>query len=265
MSDFTVVIPARHGSSRLPGKPLLDIGGVPMVVRVWQRACESGAASVVVATDDRRVKAAVESAGGEALLTAADHPSGTDRLAEVARRLGLADEAIVVNVQGDEPLLPAALIDQVAACLSADSEASIATLAEPIIDRETLFNPNVVKVVCNRLGRALYFSRASIPWDREAWKGEPWKQEDKAHPVADAWLRHIGLYAYRAGFLADYVTWQPSPLERLEQLEQLRALHHGHHIQVAMTAEPHPAGVDTAEDLERVRRWVALHDTRQEP
>lgn len=263
MSDFTVVIPARHGSSRLPGKPLLDIGGVPMVVRVWQRACESGAASVVVATDDRRVKAAVESAGGEALLTAADHPSGTDRLAEVARRLGLADEAIVVNVQGDEPLLPAALIDQVAACLSADSEASIATLAEPIDDRETLFNPNAVKVVCNGLGRALYFSRAPIPWDREAWK-----QTDETRSAsldAATWLRHIGLYAYRAGFLADYVTWQPSPLERLEQLEQLRALHHGHHIQVAMTAEPHPAGVDTAEDLERVRRWVALHDTRQEP
>lgn len=268
MSDFVVVIPARYGSSRLPGKPLLDIGGVPMVVRVWQRACESRATRVVVATDDTRVKTAVESAGGEALLTASDHPSGTDRLAEVARRLGLVDEAIVVNVQGDEPLLPAALIDQVAARLVADPEASIATLAEPIIDRETLFNPNAVKVVCNRFGRALYFSRAPIPWDREAWN-----QNLGAQPVAqpgtrlgtDTWLRHIGLYAYRAGFLAEYVTWQPSPLERLEQLEQLRALHHGHHIQVALSAEPHPAGVDTAEDLERVRHWVNSQEPRRKP
>ncbi|SDL61238.1 3-deoxy-manno-octulosonate cytidylyltransferase (CMP-KDO synthetase) [Modicisalibacter muralis] len=269
MSDFVVVIPARYGSSRLPGKPLLDIGGVPMVVRVWQRACESRAARVVVATDDSRVKTAVESAGGEALLTAADHPSGTDRLAEVARRLGLADDAIVVNVQGDEPLLPAALIDQVAARLVADSEASIATLAEPIDDSETLFNPNAVKVVCNRLGRALYFSRAPVPWNREAWDREAWHQGPVARPGAglgtDTWLRHIGLYAYRAGFLAEYVTWQPSPLERLEQLEQLRALHHGHHIQVALSAEPHPAGVDTAEDLERVRRWVDLQETQRKP
>lgn len=264
MSDFVVVIPARYGSSRLPGKPLLDIGGVPMVVRVWQRACESRAARVVVATDDSRVKTAVESAGGEALLTAPDHPSGTDRLAEVARLLGLADEAIVVNVQGDEPLLPAALIDQVAARLVADPEASIATLAEPIDDTETLFNPNAVKVVCNRLGRALYFSRAPIPWNREAWNQQP-VERHPARLETDTWLRHIGLYAYRAGFLAEYVAWQPSPLERFEQLEQLRALHHGHHIQVAMSAEPHPAGVDTAEDLERVRRWVDLQEARRKP
>lgn len=274
MSDFVVVVPARYGSNRLPGKPLLDLGGQPMVVRVWQRAGESGAARVVVATDDERIQAAVEAAGGEALMTAPDHPSGTDRLAEVARRLALADDAIVVNVQGDEPLLPAALIDQVAAQLVADPEASISTLAEPIDDADSLFNPNVVKVVRDKRGRALYFSRAPIPWNRESWNREAWDREDWGHesfaqgpaPLAsDAWLRHIGLYAYRAGFLAEYVTWRPSPLEQLEQLEQLRALHHGHHIQVALAAEAHPAGIDTAEDLERIRRLIDRHAGEPKP
>ncbi len=254
MSDFVAVIPARYGSSRLPGKPLLDIGGLPMVVRVWQRACESGATRVVVATDDARIKSAVEAVGGEALLTAHDHPTGTDRLAEVARRLALSDEAIVVNVQGDEPLLPTGLIDQVALRLQGDPGASVATLAEPIADVEALFNPNVVKVVRDSSGRALYFSRAPIPWDREHFAQRPALLE------TDAWLRHIGLYAYRAGFLADYINWLPSPVEQLEQLEQLRALHHGHAIQVALAGEPHPPGIDTAEDLERVRQWVDQHE-----
>ncbi|MGC3871978.1 3-deoxy-manno-octulosonate cytidylyltransferase [Halomonas sp. GXIMD04776] len=253
MNDVVVVIPARYHSTRLPGKPLLDIGGLPMVVRVWQRACESQAARVVVATDDERIQTAVEKAGGEALLTRADHPSGTDRLAEVAERLGLADDAILVNVQGDEPLLPATLIDQVAARLEEDSRASIATLAESISDIDTLFNPNVVKVVRDLNGRALYFSRAPIPWDREHFATRPELLE------SDLWLRHVGLYAYRAGFLAEYIDWLPSPLEQLEQLEQLRALHHGHAIQVALSAEPHPAGVDTPGDLERVRLLLADH------
>lgn len=261
MSGFVVVIPARFGSSRLPGKPLLDIGGLPMVVRVWQRAGESGANRVVVATDDERIQAAVEAAGGEAILTRTDHPSGTDRLAEVAQRLALSDDAIVVNVQGDEPLLPATLIDQVAIRLGEDSEASIATLAEPIDNVDTLFNPNVVKVVRDSRGRALYFSRAPLPWNREAWDGQ--RSTIPSMPLeSDAWLRHIGLYAYRAGFLAEYVGWPPSPLERLEQLEQLRALHHGHHIQVALCAEQHPAGVDTLEDLERVRRLFS-HEEKE--
>lgn len=251
MSGFVVVIPARYGSSRLPGKPLLDIGGSPMVVRVWQRACESGASRVVVATDDERIQAAMEAAGGEVVLTRADHPSGTDRLAEVAQRLALGDDTIVVNVQGDEPLLPATLIDQVAMRLAEDTEASIATLAEPIDSVDALFNPNVVKVVRDSRGRALYFSRAPLPWNREAWDGV---SVPSSSLQTDTWLRHIGLYAYRAGFLAEYVGWSPSPLERLEQLEQLRALHHGHHIQVALCAEQHPAGVDTLEDLERIRR-----------
>ncbi|MCE8015675.1 3-deoxy-manno-octulosonate cytidylyltransferase [Halomonas sp. MCCC 1A17488] len=251
---FVAVIPARFGSSRLPGKPLLDLAGEPMVAHVWHRACESAASRVVVATDDARIRDAMLPLGAEVVMTRADHPSGTDRLAEVAEHLGLADDAVLVNVQGDEPLIPPRLIDQVARRLHDDPGASIATLAEPIADVETLFNPNVVKVVRALSGRALYFSRAPIPWDREAFAARP------ECLGTDAWLRHIGLYAYRAAFLAEYRDWSPSALERLEQLEQLRALHHGHAIQVALAAEPNPAGVDTLEDLERVR---ALLSTRK--
>lgn len=254
--DFIAVIPARFASSRLPGKPLAEIAGRPMVAHVWQRACESRAARVVVATDDARIEAAMVAEGAEVVMTRADHPSGTDRLAEVAERLGLAADAVLVNVQGDEPLIPATLIDQVADRLFDDPEASIATLAEPISDVESLFNPNVVKVVRALSGRALYFSRAPIPWDRDAFAARPELLE------TDAWLRHIGLYAYRAGFLAEYRDWVPSPLERLEHLEQLRALHHGHAIQVALAREPHPAGVDTAEDLARVRGLLDAADGR---
>ncbi|MDI5889810.1 3-deoxy-manno-octulosonate cytidylyltransferase [Halomonas rhizosphaerae] len=250
MQEFIAVIPARFASSRLPGKPLAEIAGEPMVAHVWRRARESAAARVVVATDDRRVVDALAPCGAEVLLTVADHPSGTDRLAEVAERLGLADDAVLVNVQGDEPLIPPLLIDQVATRLFDDPDASIATLAEPISDVETLFNPNAVKVVRALSGRALYFSRAPIPWDRDAFARRPELLE------TDAWLRHIGLYAYRAGFLAEYRDWAPSPLERLEQLEQLRALHHGHAIQVALARVPHPAGVDTEEDLARVRELM---------
>ncbi len=250
MQEFIAVIPARFASTRLPGKPLAEIGGEPMVAHVWRRARESAAARVVVATDDRRIVEALDPYGAEVLLTADDHPSGTDRLAEVAQQLGVADDAVLVNVQGDEPLIPPLLIDQVAARLFDDPEASIATLAEPISDVDTLFNPNAVKVVRALSGRALYFSRAPIPWDRDAFAARPELLE------TDAWLRHIGLYAYRAGFLADYRDWQPSPLERLEQLEQLRALHHGHAIQVALARVPHPAGVDTEEDLARVRELI---------
>ena len=254
--SFIAVIPARHASSRLPGKPLADIAGEPMVAHVWRRAGESRAARVVVATDDERIREALEPLGAEVVMTRDDHLSGTDRLAEVAERLGLADDAVLVNVQGDEPLIPPVLIDQVAARLFDDPEASIATLAEPISDVETLFNPNAVKVVRALSGRALYFSRAPIPWDRDAFARRPELLE------TDAWLRHIGLYAYRAGFLADYCDWPPSPLERLEQLEQLRALHHGHAIQVALARVPHPAGVDTEEDLARVRALLSDHDQR---
>ncbi|MCE8032360.1 3-deoxy-manno-octulosonate cytidylyltransferase [Billgrantia tianxiuensis] len=248
---FIAVIPARYGSSRLPGKPLLDIAGEPMVAHVWRQACASAAGRVVVATDDTRIRDAMLPLGAEVVMTRADHPSGTDRLAEVAETLGLAADAVLVNVQGDEPLIPPRLIDQVAMRLYDDSGASISTLAEPIGDVETLFNPNVVKVVRALSGRALYFSRAPIPWDRESFAARPeWLE-------TDAWLRHIGLYAYRAAFLAEYRDWSPSALERLEQLEQLRALHYGHAIQVALAAEPNPAGVDTLADLERVRALLS--------
>lgn len=255
---FIAVIPARFASSRLPGKPLLDIAGEPMVAHVWRRAGQSGASRVVVATDDSRIRDTMLPLGAEVVMTRADHPSGTDRLAEVAEQLGLADDAVLVNVQGDEPLIPPRLIDQVAMRLHEDSGASIATLAEPIGDVETLFNPNVVKVVRALNGRALYFSRAPVPWDREAWG----RQALAARPArleTDAWLRHIGLYAYRAHFLAEYRDWAPSTLEQVEQLEQLRALHHGHAIQVALAAEPNPAGVDTLEDLERVRAHLTTN------
>ncbi|GHE22563.1 3-deoxy-manno-octulosonate cytidylyltransferase [Halomonas urumqiensis] len=244
---FIAVIPARHASTRLPGKPLAEIAGEPMVAHVWHRARESAASRVVVACDDVRIREALAPYGAEVVMTSPAHPSGTDRLAEVAEQLALADDAVLVNVQGDEPLIPPALIDQVAARLFEDRDASIATLAEPISDVQTLFNPNVVKVVRALSGRALYFSRAPIPWDREAFAKRPELLD------TDAWLRHVGLYAYRAGFLAEYCGWEPSPLEQLEQLEQLRALHHGHAIQVALSLAPHPAGVDTPEDLARVR------------
>ena len=248
---FTVVIPARYGSSRLPGKPLLDIAGEPMIAHVWRRASQSGASRVVVATDDARIQAALKPYGAEVVMTRQDHASGTDRLAEVADQLALDEAELVVNVQGDEPLIPPALIDQVAKRLADDDEASIATLAEPITDVDALFNPNVVKVVRSFQGRALYFSRAPIPWDREQFSAPP------VLLGTDAWLRHIGLYAYRVSFLHAYCDWPASSLEQLEQLEQLRALQNGHVIQVALACEVNPAGVDTAEDLDRVRALLS--------
>ncbi|AVI63145.1 3-deoxy-manno-octulosonate cytidylyltransferase [Halomonas sp. GFAJ-1] len=248
---FIAVVPARYGSTRLPGKPLLDIAGEPMVAHVWRRACQSQASRVVVATDDARIRDAMLPYGAEVVMTRADHPSGTDRLAEVAEQLALGEEELVVNVQGDEPLIPPMLINQVAQRLADDPEAAIATLAESISDVETLFNPNVVKVVRSLAGRALYFSRAPIPWDREHFQAQP------ALLATDAWLRHIGIYAYRVGFLSAYRELSPSGLEQLEQLEQLRALQHGYAIQVALASTVNPPGVDTAEDLDRVRAILA--------
>ena len=255
-AQFIAVVPARFGSSRLPGKPLLDIAGEPMVAHVWRRACESQAQRVIVATDDERIRDAMQAYGAEVVMTRADHPSGTDRLAEVAEQLSLAGDTLVVNVQGDEPLIPPVLIDQVAQRLADDPEAAMATLAEPIGDVETLFNPNVVKVVRSLQGRALYFSRAPIPWDREQFKTPP----DLL--TTDAWLRHIGIYAYRASFLAAYRDLTASSLEQLEQLEQLRVLQHGHAIQVALAAAANPAGVDTPEDLARVRALLSSSEAR---
>lgn len=250
---FHVVVPARYASTRLPGKPLADLAGKPMVVRVIEAVARSRATDVWVATDDERIRVAVEAYGHQALMTRADHVSGTDRIAEVVDRLGWKDEDIVVNVQGDEPLIDPALIDAVAACLGADAEAAVATAAHAIEDARDFFNPNVVKVVRGAAGRALYFSRAPIPWARDAFA-----QDKSSLPPELGALRHIGLYAYRAGFLRLYAGLAPSPLEGVEALEQLRVLWHGYAIGVFVCDQAPPAGVDTPEDLERVARALAV-------
>lgn len=246
---FTVIIPARYSSERLPGKPLAEIGGIPMIQRVYQCAQKSSALRVVVATDDQRIVDVVNRFGGEVCLTSDQHPSGTDRLQEVVSQLDLGVEDIVVNVQGDEPLIPAAVIDQVAKNLSRYSLASAATLSEPIDSIDKIFDPNVVKVVADNTGYALYFSRASIPWVRDNY--------DKEKPILPSNLecqRHIGIYAYRVGLLNDFVTWAPSPLEVCERLEQLRIMTNGHRIHVAPACDVVPGGVDTPEDLARINR-----------
>jgi 3-deoxy-manno-octulosonate cytidylyltransferase (CMP-KDO synthetase) len=253
--SFLVIIPARYSSTRLPGKPLLDIAGKPMIQRVWERASASAASRVVVATDEERVAAAVAVFGGEVCLTSANHESGTDRLQEVATRLELDDDQIVVNVQGDEPLIPPAVINQVATNLAGSARAEIATLAKRIHHLDEVFDPNVVKVVVDSTLHALYFSRAPMPWDREAWGRDVWSEERRADgaPLAGEWARHIGIYAYRVGFLHRFVNWPAGRLERIEKLEQLRAMEHGVAIHVDESSAEVPAGVDTAVDLERVR------------
>ena len=247
--SFVAIIPARFASTRLPGKPLVDIHGKPMVVYVMERAMQSGADRVIVATDHPDVAAAVTAAGGEVCLTRPDHQSGTERLAEVIEQCQFADDTIIVNVQGDEPLIPPEIICQVANNLAA-SVAGMATLAVPIDSAEEAFNPNAVKVVRDAQGYALYFSRATIPWDRERFA--------QSHDtVGDSLLRHIGIYAYRAGFIRRYVSWEPSQLEQIELLEQLRVLWYGEKIHVDVARTTPAAGVDTAEDLARVRAVLA--------
>ena len=242
---YRVVIPARYASTRLPGKPLIDIAGKPMIVRVAEQALMSEAASVVVATDDARVVEAVAGTGAAAVLTRPDHRSGSDRIMEVVEAQGWSDDEVVVNVQGDEPLIPPPVIDQVAGLIEADC--GVATLCEPITDPEDVFDPNIVKVVADRRGRALYFSRAPIPWNREAFgSGRP-------PSIGSHWRRHIGIYAYRADILRAFVSHPPSPLEEVEALEQLRLLDHGHAIRVAEAVRPVPGGVDTPADAQRVR------------
>ena len=248
MSGYHVVIPARYASTRLPGKPLATLAGRPMIQHVHERAASGDAASVVVATDDARIADACRAFGAEVCLTRPDHPSGTDRIAEVIAHQGWPDDAIVVNLQGDEPLMPPRLLDQVAADLAAYPQASMATLATPLDDGGQVQDENVVKVVLDRAGFALYFSRAAIPWRRGSFVpgGTPepgWET---------GMLRHIGLYAYRAGFVREFVGLAPAPLEQIESLEQLRALWHGRRIHVSLATEPPPAGVDTPEDLARV-------------
>ena len=239
---FQVIIPARYASTRFPGKPLADLAGKPMVVRVCERAKKSGAAAVHVATDDERIAAAVRAHGHSVVMTRADHPSGTDRLAEAAKKLKLRESDVVVNVQGDEPLISPKLISQVAKMLEKNRQASVATACHAIHDEASLASPNVVKVVLDREGYALYFSRSRIPFPRE---GRP--------PC----FRHAGIYGYRVSFLKKYAGLRPAPLEQAEALEQLRALWHGFRIAVAVSETEIPPGVDTPRDLEAVRRMIA--------
>ncbi len=249
---FIVVIPARHASTRLPGKALLPIAGKPMVQWVYERARASSALRVIIATDHESIATACRGFGAEVCLTDPAHPSGTDRLAEVVRQLRLPDDTVVVNVQGDEPFIPPAVIDQVAALLAADAGTGMATLCEPLTRDADLFDPNVVKLVADAQGRALYFSRAPIPWARDAFARQP-----GVLPASPLYCRHIGLYAYRAGFLQHYVQLAPSPLEQLESLEQLRVLWHGGSIRVAQACAVVPGGIDTEADYRRACEYAA--------
>lgn len=250
--SFTVVIPSRFASTRLPGKPLLDIDGLPMIEHVYRRAKASSASRVVIATDDARIYDVATAFGAEVCMTSADHESGTDRLQEVALSLELDDAHIVVNVQGDEPLIPPAVIDQVAVQLQQSADSAIATLVEPIDDAATVFDPNAVKVVLDNSGRAMYFSRAPMPWARDQWSKSGGERQ---LPASSPYYRHIGIYAYRSGFLHSFVQWPASTLEQLEKLEQLRALENGVAIQAAIACESIPAGVDTEADLHAVRQY----------
>lgn len=250
---FTVLIPARLASTRLPDKPLADIAGLPMVVRVARQAALSGAASVVVAADDARIVDACHAHGVRVLLTRTDHASGSDRLAEACTQLGLADDAIVVNVQGDEPLIAPDLIDAVADTLAANPDAAMSTAAHTIDALEDFVNPNVVKTVLDARGHALYFSRAPIPWWRDGFAGSG----PTSLPSAPAPLRHIGIYGYRAGFVRGFPALPPAPVETTEALEQMRALWHGHRIAVHVSAHAPGPGIDTPEDLARVRALFA--------
>ena len=249
--EFVVAIPARYAASRLPGKPLRLLAGESMVLHVARRALAAGAREVWIATDDDRIATALEGAGVRVAMTSPDHASGTDRLAECARIAGWSDETIVVNLQGDEPFAPAAGIRAVAELMRA-GDTEMATLAAIVTDVETLFDPNAVKLVRADDGRALYFSRAPIPWPRDAFALDRTRMPD-----GGPWLRHIGIYGYRAGFLSRFTALPPGRLERIESLEQLRVLEAGHRIAVGITPEPFPPGVDTPEDLARAEAWIA--------
>lgn len=250
---FKVVIPARYASTRLPGKPLLNLAGKPMIAHVCEKAQQAGAEEVVVATDDERIAQAVNGLGIKAIMTRPDHQSGTERIAEVAELSGWASHDIIVNVQGDEPLIPPQLISDLAHALASQQQAGIATLAVKILDHEEIFNPNAVKVVLNKDGYALYFSRAPIPWDRDGFA------ENRQQPSAKmTYYRHIGMYAYTVDFLKRYCQWQASVLETVESLEQLRILWHGEAIKVKVVDKTPSAGVDTKEDLARVEKLMSL-------
>ncbi|PVZ68896.1 3-deoxy-manno-octulosonate cytidylyltransferase [Pelagibaculum spongiae] len=250
--SFHVIIPARYASSRLPGKPLADICGQTMIERVWRQAKLSAAATVTVATDDQRIFDLVKSLGADVVMTAAGHPSGTDRLAEAIGKLGLADDAVVVNVQGDEPLIPPQVINQVAGNLKQRPDYSMSTLCEPITDIESMFNANAVKVIADKSGKAIYFSRASIPWNRDGFSST-----EKSMAQDSLAARHIGIYGYRAGFVRQFIQWGACQLEMLESLEQLRAIYHGKSIHVETACAEIPPGIDSPEDLEYVRSLLS--------
>ncbi|MCU0970697.1 MAG: 3-deoxy-manno-octulosonate cytidylyltransferase [Gammaproteobacteria bacterium] len=252
MVAFKVVIPSRYASTRLPAKPLADIGGRPMIRHVWERGVRSGADEVVIACDDERIAEAARGFGAVVCLTSPQHRSGTDRITEVADVLGWTDDTLVVNLQGDEPTMPPQLLHQVADALAAHPDASVATLSVPLAERAALFDPNTVKVVTDCSGYALYFSRAPVPWHRDSFG-----QAGVALPPDVPFARHLGIYAYRCGFLRRFVSWPPAPLESCESLEQLRVLWQGERIYVETACAAPGTGVDTPEDLERVRRELA--------
>ena len=245
--SFTVIIPARYASSRLPRKPLADIVGKPMIQHVWKKAQQAGANRVIIATDHEEIEKVAKAFGAEVCMTSTEHNSGTERLSEVIEKMAIADDEVIVNVQGDEPLIPSVIIQQVAQNL-AENQVNMAPLAVKLETKEELFNPNCVKVVTDQKGMALYFSRATIPFARDHFA-----DCDDAFVASQPYLRHIGIYAYRAKFVNQYIRWQPTVLEKLESLEQLRALWYGEKIHVELAKEAPQVGVDTLEDLERVR------------
>lgn len=249
--DFTVIIPARYASTRLPRKPLLDILGKPMIQHVWEKAQQAGAKRVIVATDHPEIEQTVKNFGGEVCLTSDKHNSGTERLAEVIEKMAINDDEIIVNIQGDEPLIPPVIVAQVAENLDRH-HVNFATLAVKLTSKEELLNPNVVKTLTDTNGMALYFSRSPIPFPRDHFA-----TLDDEFVAQQNYLRHIGIYAYRAGFVKRYVAWQPTALEQLESLEQLRALWYGEKIHLDLAKQAPQVGVDTAEDLERVRQILA--------
>ena len=249
--SFTVIIPARYASSRLPRKPLADIAGKPMIQHVWEKTQHAGANRVIIATDHEEIEQVAKTFGAEVCMTSTEHNSGTERLAEVIEKMAIADDEIIVNVQGDEPLIPPVIIQQVAQNL-AENQVNMATLAVKLETKEELFNPNCVKVVTDQKGMALYFSRAAIPFARDYFA-----DCNDAFVASQPYLRHIGIYAYRAKFVNQYICWQPTVLEKLESLEQLRALWYGEKIHVELAKEAPQVGVDTLEDLERVRQILS--------
>lgn len=249
--SYTIVIPARYASTRFPGKPLVDMAGKTMLQRVYKQCKKTKASKIVIATDDERIFSAAQSFGADVVMTSDKHESGTARIGEVIQLLGLKETDVIVNVQGDEPFIPPAIVDQVANNMALYTEADMATLAVPIEDKEELFNPNAVKVVMDKNGYALYFSRASIPYDRSRFA-----TADSINEIARHYYRHIGIYAYRAEFVRQYLNWEASPLETIESLEQLRVLWHGEKIHVGVATETPPAGIDTPDDLTRALEYI---------